>query len=70
MNVFQPEKKRRKREGYAEGDYTLYKKVGASEFVNNSEPISVLGTVNQITFTTNEELEYVLPLGRGAEDTK
>lgn len=68
MNVFQPEKKRRKREGYAEGDYTLYKKVGASEFVNNSEPISVLGTVNQITFTTKEELEYVLSLGCRADD--
>ena len=45
-NVFQPEKKRRKRDGYDDGDYTLFKKVGAEEFVKSSNPITVLGTAN------------------------
>lgn len=57
MNVFQPEKSRRKREGYAEGDYTLFKKIDASDFINSADPIAILSTVNQITFTTEEEKE-------------
>jgi AdoMet-dependent rRNA methyltransferase SPB1 len=55
MNVFQPDKKRRKREGYADGDYTLFHKVPASEFVRAQDPIMVLGTANQIAFETEEE---------------
>jgi AdoMet-dependent rRNA methyltransferase SPB1 len=55
MNVFQPEKRRRKRDGYADGDYTLHRKVPVSEFVKASDPIAVLGTANQMTFDTDEE---------------
>ena len=54
-NVFQPEKKRRKRDGYADGDYTLFKACPVSEFVNSLDPISVLGSVNKITFDTEDE---------------
>jgi AdoMet-dependent rRNA methyltransferase SPB1 len=54
-NVFQPEKKRRKRDGYADGDYTLFKKAGVAEFVGKPDPISLLGTVNKLTFETDEE---------------
>ncbi|KAJ7181768.1 Spb1 C-terminal domain-containing protein [Mycena crocata] len=57
-NVFQPEKKRRKRDGYDDGDYTLFKSVPVAEFVRSPEPISVLGTVNKMTFTTEEEKEW------------
>lgn len=32
-NVFQPEKKRRHRDGYADGDYTLHKTISAADFV-------------------------------------
>ncbi|KAF7307013.1 AdoMet-dependent rRNA methyltransferase SPB1 [Mycena indigotica] len=58
-NVFQPEKKRRKRDGYDEGDYTLFKKVPVADFVRSSDPISVLGGVNQMTFSTEEEKEWL-----------
>lgn len=56
-NVFQPDKKRRHRDGYAEGDYTLFKAIGANDFIRSHDPISVLGTANRITFTTDEEKE-------------
>lgn len=56
-NVFQPEKKRRHRDGYADGDYTLFKTLSASNFVQGADPIVVLGTGNRITFITEEEKE-------------
>lgn len=56
-NVFQPDKKRRKRDGYDDGDYTLFKKIGASEFIKSQDPVSVLGTVNKIAFESEEEKE-------------
>lgn len=58
-NVFQPEKKRRHRDGYGEGDYTLFKTAAASDFVKEPDPIAVLGTVNKITFDTEEEKEWL-----------
>ncbi|KAJ1301387.1 hypothetical protein OPQ81_008649 [Rhizoctonia solani] len=58
-NVFQPEKKRRARDGYADGDYTLFHPVGASEFVHTHDPVTVLGSSNQITFETDEEKEWL-----------
>ncbi|EJD52173.1 FtsJ-domain-containing protein [Auricularia subglabra TFB-10046 SS5] len=58
-NVFQPEKKRRQREGYADGDYTLFKQCNAAEFVRAPDPIAVLGTVNKIVFNTDEEKEWL-----------
>lgn len=54
-NVFQPEKKRRQRDGYADGDYTLFKKIPAGDFVRSLDPISLLGAVNKIDFETEEE---------------
>jgi AdoMet-dependent rRNA methyltransferase SPB1 len=58
-NVFQPDKKRRHRVGYPDNDYTLFKKIGVAEFINAPDPITVLGTVNKMTFTTEEEVSYV-----------
>src|SRR5947207_11149537 len=48
--VFNPEKKKRKREGYEEGDYTQHKEISASEFIQTTDPIAVLGTVNKLSF--------------------
>lgn len=56
-NVFKPEKSRRKREGYADGNYTLFTKIGVSQFVKADDPIAILGTVNQMVFETEEEKE-------------
>ncbi|KAF7339381.1 AdoMet-dependent rRNA methyltransferase SPB1 [Mycena sanguinolenta] len=65
-NVFQPEKKRRKRDGYDDGDYTLFKSVPVAEFVKSPDPISILGSVNQMTFKTDEEKEwYALDITTG-----
>lgn len=58
-NVFRPEKKRRNRDGYADGDYTLFKAGKAADFIRNPDPISMLGSVNKIMFETEEEKEYV-----------
>ena len=57
-NVFHPEKKRRKRDGYDDGNYTLFKRVGVAEFVKATDPIVVLGSVNQMAFETEEERRY------------
>ncbi|TFK89642.1 FtsJ-domain-containing protein [Polyporus arcularius HHB13444] len=59
INVFQPEKKRRHRDGYAEGDYTLYKETGAADFIRCQDAVTFLGTFNKFTFKTDEEKEWL-----------
>lgn len=61
-NVFHPEKKRRHRSGYADGDYTLYHTVPVTKFIESPEPIAILGTYNKISFETDEEKEYATSL--------
>lgn len=58
-NVFQPEKKRRHRDGYADGDYTLFRKANAGEFIRCQDAVAFLGTVNRIVFETDEEKEWL-----------
>ncbi|KAF9822007.1 hypothetical protein IEO21_00001 [Rhodonia placenta] len=58
-SVFQPEKKRRKRDGYDEGDYILFKKAGAAEFIRCQDAVVFLGSINKITFDTEEEKEWL-----------
>ncbi|KIX92391.1 uncharacterized protein Z520_11866 [Fonsecaea multimorphosa CBS 102226] len=48
--VFNPEKKKRKREGYEEGDWTQHKEVPVSDFIHTSDPIAILGSVNTLSF--------------------
>ncbi|KAL8830741.1 MAG: hypothetical protein Q9191_001271 [Dirinaria sp. TL-2023a] len=48
--VFNPEKRKRKRQGYEDGDYTQFKNISASEFIQTADPIAVLGSVNEISF--------------------
>jgi AdoMet-dependent rRNA methyltransferase SPB1 len=48
--VYNPEQKKRKREGYEEGDYTQYKEIPASEFIQTTDPIAMLATYNKLTF--------------------
>ena len=59
LNVFQPEKKRRKRDGYDEGDYTLHKTVSARAYLIDHDPLNILANVNRITFSTEEEKRCV-----------
>ena len=48
--VFNPEVKKRKREGYEEGDHTQFKEVSASDFIQCTDPIAILGSSNKLTF--------------------
>ena len=48
--VFKPETKKRKREGYEEGDWTQYKEAPASEFIQTTDPIHMLATLNKLSF--------------------
>lgn len=57
-NVYAPEKKRRQRDGYADGDYTLFHKASASDFVRG-DPVAILGSMNKIAFETDEEKEWL-----------
>ncbi|SPQ21879.1 bfa56d39-9942-4449-a06c-b56baf826e0b [Thermothielavioides terrestris] len=48
--VYNPQVKKRKREGYEEGDYTQFKEIAASEFIQTTDPIAILGQYNRLTF--------------------
>ena len=48
--VFKPEVKKRKREGYEEGDWTQFKEAPASEFIQSTDPIHMLATLNKLSF--------------------
>ncbi|KAF4120151.1 AdoMet-dependent rRNA methyltransferase SPB1 [Geosmithia morbida] len=48
--VYNPEVKKRKRDGYDEGDYLMYKELSASEFIQTTDPIAILGNYNKLTF--------------------
>lgn len=48
--VYNPEVKKRKRDGYEEGDYTQFKELRASEFIQTTDPIAILGSYNKLSF--------------------
>lgn len=58
--VYNPEKKKRKREGYEEGDYVQFRSATASEFVQTNDPISMLGTLNRIVFSQEGNSDITL----------
>src|SRR5271170_4267469 len=69
--VFNPEKKKRKREGYEEGDYTQHKEIPVSEFIQTTDPIAILGTVNKLSFEQSANGDLALAtLDRLSETTK
>ena len=49
--VFHPEKRKRQREGYEDGDYTFYREITAMKFVETQDPIQILSTVTKITWS-------------------
>ena len=68
--VFNPEKKKRKRDGYEEGDYTQYKEIPATDFIHTTDPIAILGTVNTMVFEASNGGDIALTaLNRLAETT-
>ena len=58
--VFNPEKKKRKREGYEEGDYTQFKEAPASDFIQTTDPIAILGSLNKLTFDQQKNGDVAL----------
>ncbi|KAK3905288.1 Spb1 C-terminal domain-containing protein [Staphylotrichum tortipilum] len=48
--VYNPEVKKRKREGYEEGEYIQFKEIAASEFIQTTDPIAILGQYNRLAF--------------------
>ncbi|KAK3937646.1 Spb1 C-terminal domain-containing protein [Diplogelasinospora grovesii] len=48
--VYNPEVKKRKRDGYEEGDYIQFKEIAASEFIQTTDPIAILGQYNKMSF--------------------
>lgn len=48
--VFNPEKKKRKRGGYEEGDWTQFHEMPVSEFIQTTDPIAMLGSLNKLSF--------------------
>ncbi|POS88443.1 hypothetical protein EPUL_000036 [Erysiphe pulchra] len=48
--VYNPEVKKRKRDGYEEGNYTQFKEVLVSEFIKNTDPIAMLGSLSRFSF--------------------
>ncbi|GAA5882258.1 hypothetical protein JCM16303_002306 [Sporobolomyces ruberrimus] len=55
LNVFAPEKKRKQREGYEDGDMTLYKECRVMEWIRNDDPIGVLGLVGRMRWSEPED---------------
>lgn len=47
--VYNPEIKKRKRGGYEEDDMLQFKELPASEFINTTDPIAILGQYNKLT---------------------
>ncbi|KAI1608256.1 Spb1 C-terminal domain-containing protein [Exophiala viscosa] len=58
--VFNPEKKKRKREGYEEGEYTQHKEIPVSEYIHTTDPIAILGTVNKLSFAQGSNGDLAL----------
>ncbi|KAI9595308.1 Spb1 C-terminal domain-containing protein [Syncephalis fuscata] len=54
INIYQPEKKQRHRDGYEDGDYTLFKAIDAMQFIRADDPVALISRCNQLTFETDE----------------
>ncbi|KAL7928591.1 Spb1 C-terminal domain-containing protein [Trichoderma chlorosporum] len=48
--VYNPEVKKRKRDGYEEGEYIQFKEIAASSFIQTNDPIAILGSYNKLSF--------------------
>lgn len=67
--VFNPEKKRRKREGYDEGDYTQHKEIPVTEFINTTDPIAILGGYHKLSFEQSPNGDLAMATLERLEDT-
>jgi AdoMet-dependent rRNA methyltransferase SPB1 len=54
-NIFHPEKKRRHRDGYEDGDYTLHSSTSVSEFIESPEYLDILARSMCLTFDEEDD---------------
>ena len=47
--VFNPEKQKRKRDGFEEGNYIQFKEASAYEFIQTTDPIAMLGNLSRLS---------------------
>ena len=47
--VFNPEKQKRKRDGFEEGNYIQFKEASAYDFIRTTDPIAMLGDLSRLT---------------------
>ncbi|CAG8608225.1 19166_t:CDS:10 [Cetraspora pellucida] len=59
IDVLNPGKRKRYREGYEDGNYTLYKEISILDFINSDDPIQILGDVNKLKFDTEKAKELL-----------
>ncbi|XP_043264602.1 pre-rRNA 2'-O-ribose RNA methyltransferase FTSJ3 [Colletes gigas] len=50
LNVYAPEKKKQKAEGYPENDYTLYHKLSVKDFIAHENAVEALQNASEIVF--------------------
>jgi len=69
--IYNPEKKKRKRDGYEEGDYLQFKEIPVTEFIENPDPIALLGSINKFHFTQSGNGDVAMAaIGKLPETTK
>ncbi|PNY18331.1 AdoMet-dependent rRNA methyltransferase SPB1 [Tolypocladium capitatum] len=58
--VYNPEVKKRKRDGYEEGEYMQFKELPASEFIQTTDPIAILGSYNKLSLEQKQNGDVAL----------
>uniref|UniRef100_A0A915IK04 Uncharacterized protein n=1 Tax=Romanomermis culicivorax TaxID=13658 RepID=A0A915IK04_ROMCU len=57
LNLLHPEKRKKRAEGYAEGDYTLHHCLTAKNFIESDKHLEDLADTNQIVFSKDCEVD-------------
>jgi len=68
--VFNPEVKKRKRDGYEEGDYLQFKEAPVNEFIETTDPIQMLGSLNRLSFGREGGDLAIVAVSKMPETTK
>lgn len=54
LNILQPEKKQRHRDGYEDEATILHKVIPVMEFINSKDPVAILSTANVLSFPKDD----------------
>lgn len=57
INILQPEKKQRHRDGYEDGQMIIHKAVPVMDYILARDPVGLLSSTNQLTFTAGQAKE-------------